>query len=126
MCDYQTIFQRGSGRIEIDVLAERCTFDGKPIPSLKVAQTLGQWLLKDLTDNTIPAEGLLSASLAVDLTLKTVTEKELKSSAVWAGGMRSLYVACKIHCSSSIVTDEREYHSSYDDYEEWPSDFRID
>ena len=125
MYDYQTISTLGSGRLSIDVLAEQCLFEGAPIPPLNISGILGRWLLNDLTANNIPAAKLYSVTLEADLKFGSVTEKERKTAAVWAGGIRSKYVTCEIHCQSAIVTDEKKYTSSYNDYEEWPSDLRV-
>src|SRR6185295_20132493 len=90
--DYEELARLGSGTLVIDLISDRCTFNGQAISTLKIVGTLGAWLVKDLTDNKIPAESLRSVNLKAELEQGRVTENHRKTATLWSGGMRSAYI----------------------------------
>jgi hypothetical protein len=129
-CGWETIFSYrdlvalGSGRLEIDVLRDECTFEGKKIEPLSISGALRAWLLDDLATNRIDHNLLqratLSASLAfssIDASARTTGGHHLSNGRVVSEGA---FYRLEIHCNSEIATDEKVYHSAYEDVEEFP------
>ena len=120
MNDHKRLSGLGCGRIGIDVLTERCTFNDSPIEALGIARELGAWFRDDLATHHIPIHSISAASLVVEFRTEPLTGRR-KAPEIWARtDPQTTYTSCHIHCESCISTDEHSYTLHLDDYEEWP------
>lgn len=126
---YRQIAELGSGTLAIDVLSERCRFNGEDIPSLSIAAELQFWFARDLADNNIQADKITSATLTADLKLGVVNKDSRVISQYYFSHGKLVdspdFFQCKIDCRSKIVTAEAEYTRAYSDIAEWPVDFAL-
>jgi hypothetical protein len=129
-CGWETIFSYrdlvalGSGRLEIDVLHDECSFEGAKIESLSIAGALRAWLLSDLAANQIDHHLLQRATLTTSLALSSI-DASARTKGGWhlANGRvieKGPFHRLQIRCNSEIATDEKTYRSSYEDVKEFP------
>lgn len=118
------LVELGSGTIRIDVLSGNCSFDGRPISQLSIAEELRLWLLEDLEANKIPIAGLTRASLEAKLSFSEIRWRDRTTNERYFNDGRPVRTdamhRCAIHCESEVATDEAVYSSEFQDVEEWP------
>lgn len=114
----------GSGTIHIDVLSGSCSFEGKTIPQLSIAEELRLWLLEDLEANHIPVAGLTGASLETKLSFSEIPWPDRIPHDKFFNDGRTARTdkvhRCAIRCCSEVATDEAVYRSDCHDIQEWP------
>ena len=119
------LVELGSGTIQIDVLSGRCSFDGRPIPQLSIAEELRLWLLADLESNEIPVAGLTRASLDAKLSFSEISWRDKRSNDQYFNDGRPVRTdtihRCAIACKSEVATNDAVYRSELEDIEEWPA-----
>jgi len=125
---YSDIEMLGSGTLSIDALTGDSTFNESPTGELNIAGELHAWLIEDCQNYDIPIEQIRHARLTAELDLSKTDWKHRTSNNHWFDENGGKIVwrkinRCVINCESSIVTDELEYKSAYDDVEEWPEGF---
>lgn len=125
---YAELVQLGSGILRIDAISGNCLFNDAQVAELNIAGELKVWLQGDLKAHNIQISDLRKAELVATLELDQKRDRERPTEVfhldqqgkpVTKGNFYSL----KIHCVSDVVTDEKTYHSSFDDLEEWPIDW---
>lgn len=119
--DHKSLNEFGSGSLEIDLLTQKCRYNGKEIEPLNIAPEIGLWLQRDLQTNRIPVEGIKKANLQAEFRIRPLVG-ERKASEIWRGNPEK-YIACDITCKCTIETDEKAYRSQRTDYEEWPENW---
>src|SRR5688572_10223093 len=130
-CGWETIFSYrqlvalGSGKLEIDVLHDECTFDGTKIEPLLISDALRAWLLNDLAANGIDHNLLQRANLTAALSLSTIdaSARTMDGHHHLANGRvisEGLFHRLEIRCNSEIATDAKIYRSVHEDVEEFP------
>ncbi len=122
---YQELELLHSGTLVIDVRTEACRFEGRDLVPLRIAGELKAWYDRELLDNRIDAGAIREAMLVAELTFGTKPcEKRKKRNVDYSSDSAYVtadhFITCDIHCSSRIITDEREYTSEYTDFEVWP------
>ena len=122
MFDYPALESLGSGELRIEVLAERCSHNGQPIPPLKIATALNVWLREDLEAHSIPVSSINEAVLVV--LFATERHRGQRQAGSWARP-KPFFVGCSLTCASTIASGPDLYRSSYQDQEEWPSPFEV-
>lgn len=125
---YNAIAELGSGVLSINVPTAKCDFNGKEIKSIHIAGELQFWFQKELADNNIPAEAVISAEVVAELEVKFIeSKKRTKASYFFSSDgkhIKSVKIyQCKIDCYSKIITNEAEYRGRSTGVEEWPEDF---
>ena len=125
---YRQLVELGSGTLSIDALSGECRFDDHPIQELTIAGALQIWLADDLKTHNISAESLQHASLAADLRLSSIRapdrvtgdfHMDKNQKPISKGSFHRL----EIRCRSEVATDEKTYHSEFDDVQEFPVDW---
>lgn len=118
------LVELGSGTIRIDVLTGNCTFEGRPISPLSIAEELRLWLSEDLEANHIPVAAVSRACLQVKLSFSKIPWSERTTNGHYFNYGRPVRTntmhRCIIRCASEVATDEAVYRSEFDDVEEWP------
>jgi hypothetical protein len=114
-----------SGTLEINALTGGCSFNGKVIDQLAIAQELKTWLQGELTTLRIPASAIRRAQLTVELSLSEVdwNERQKRTEQFYEGRkllQTEAMHSCRMKCNSVIETDEVAYSSEYNDLHEWP------
>lgn len=69
------------GRLKLDLLTRRCTLDDADIGTIGIVDRLSSWLLRQLGDARIPADGICGARVDVDYTAGEKTY--IVSGRVW-------------------------------------------
>lgn len=115
---HETLTDRGSGTLHIDVLAETATHNETALQDLSIAGELIAWFQEDLRNNRIPVECIRSATLDAELVITDLSGPR-QSPEIWNTKIRR-YLSCDIRCRSRIETDEKSYDSEMVDHEEWP------
>lgn len=114
----------GSGSLTIDVLTGQCSFEGRSIPQLRIAEELRLWLRRDLEANQIPVESIDRATLVAKLLLSEIAWDDGTTHEIWFKDGQPMHTdtmhRCAIACEAQVVTDEAVYRSELDDVEEWP------
>ena len=122
---YGDLERLGTGRLAVDVLSGRCSFDGNPIEQLSIAHELWAWLREDLSAHDIPADAVLRAELHAELELSRIglpqratreQHMDSRGKPIRTGEFHRL----RIECKSEVATDEVVYTASLSDVEEWP------
>jgi hypothetical protein len=121
---YRDLVALGSGRLEIDVLHDECSFEGRKIESLPISGALRAWLLNDLAVNRIDCTLLQRANLTASLALSSIdASARIKGGQHLANGRvisDGPFHRLEIRCKSEIATDEKIYQSAHEDVEEFP------
>jgi hypothetical protein len=129
-CDWRLIGSKpslvslGSGTLEIDTLTGKCSFEGKSIGQLTVAEEIRAWMYDDLRANGIPIKALTTAQLSVKLSFSGVLRRSgplreifyYREKAIEAGNMNR----CVMECESRVTTDGTVYRSQLTAAQEWP------
>jgi len=122
------LVQLGSGSLEINALTGGCSFDGRQIETLPIAQELQLWLVKELAEYDINPKLLTSACLKVNLSFSLVPwgEGTARAEQFFADGKEIRTTnrhRCEISCESEVVTESSVYRSTQSDIEEWPTEW---
>ena len=121
--DQKVLTQLGAGTLQINVLTQDCRHDGQSIETLGIARELHCWLTQDLAANNIPIDALRGAVLSVKFRTEPL-RGERRTPQLWTHtDEHTRYISCYLHSESRISTDDRDYTSAMDDYEEWPEDW---
>jgi hypothetical protein len=131
MFSYATLEQLGSGTLRINVLTEECFFNDTPISSLSIAATLAAWMRRELADNQIDVAALAEVSLTVQVHIRCIESHYRQTDNQYFGSnqqplISDYYTSCAMDCRSKIVTAEKTYLSTYQDYEEWPRGWTLE
>jgi len=113
----------GSGTLQIDAMAGNCTFQGKQIDRLRIAEEIRTWIRDDLTANNIPADALTNARLSVKLSFSVVPRSVPKEQIFYSAGraVRTEQMnRCLMECDSHVATNEAVYRSHRTEVQEWP------
>jgi len=121
MADYERLAELKEGEIVIDLLTERCTYNGASIAPIRMARVLQDWLEQDLSAHRIPLDQIRRAELRVSFgTDRHEGQRDLSQS--WADAT-PYFVSCSLDCSSVIATDELSYESAHQGDIEWPESY---
>ena len=117
------LVELGSGTLQIDAITGNCTFQGKQIDQLGIAEEIRAWMRDDLRANDIPADTLIDARLSVKLSFSIVPWSAPKQEVFYTEG-KTLQTEkmnrCVIECESHVTTDEDVYPSQLTEVQEWP------
>ncbi len=124
MFSYATLEHLGSGSLTLNAKTGACTFNDRPIASLRIAQALQSWMYEDFARHEIDPHEIMEAVLTAQLEIGQINAHERRTTSQYFGPNRqpfvaSLFTTCTIHCTSRVATDEMTYTSAYNDYEEW-------
>jgi hypothetical protein len=122
MFDYPVLEQLGSGTLRIDVLHEQCWHDEAPIPALSIARELNSWLREDSANHSVPFDSISQASITVHF--ETEQHRGQRKAGSWARP-KPVYVGCALSCTSTVISGEDVYTSTFHDHEEWPTPFEV-
>jgi hypothetical protein len=116
----------GSGTLEIDAITAQCSFQGKSIRQLTIAEEIRAWMHDDLATHNIPLKALTSAHLSVKLSFSVVPWSASKTEIFYSGGkaVRTEKMnRCVIECHSQVSTDKVVYRSNHTEIQNWPIDW---
>lgn len=100
--DMDTLIQLQSGKFTLDFLAKTVKLNNEPYDKdFNMLSEIADWFNKDLADNKIDANSILSATLIVDF-ISTITDGKPKSRT-------KKIIEIKLKMKSAILTDEKEY-----------------
>jgi len=121
MFDYKTLADLKGGVLKLNILSQECLHNGQKIEPLITVAGIHNWMLQDLKDNNIDASLIETAELTVKF--ETTREKgQTEQSSSWSDPT-PFFVKCKLSCKSLVRTAEKDYESSYSDFEEWPESY---
>jgi hypothetical protein len=124
MNSYEELSSLGSGKLEIDALHLKASFNGLETEALSIAHELHIWLKNDLQANNIPSDALYEAKLAIELEITRVpATKSQRSFYIGGDGMpirKGEFFKHIAQCKSTIKTDDAVYESERTHYEQWP------
>ena len=98
----------GSGRISIDFLSQRCTYDGIGLSTLGYCASFRLWLSENCLKHNIRLEDFVEARLEIQMDVKT----ERKERSGYGGWLTTRMV---FDCESRIATDEKIYTARMSD-----------
>jgi hypothetical protein len=130
-CGWRQIFSKrrlvelGSGVLVLDVLHERCAFQGAPIEPLPILAELRAWMARDLAEHRIPLDAIDQAEVEAHLTFSTIEWAEYQGSEQWflpnhAEVTSGPMYRCHMDCSSLIRSGDAIYRGARKETEEWP------
>ena len=121
MFDYKALADLKDGVLKLNILTQECLHNGQKIETLNTVSGIHKWMLQDLKENNIDPSLIETAELTVKF--ETTREKgQTEQSSSWADPT-PFFVKCKLSCNSLVSTSEKDYESSYVDFEEWPESY---
>ena len=114
--DLASFAHYGTGAYEANILTGDCSYNGNPIPSLKLCDVYQQWMHQQLDKHGVPRGGIREATLQLRIGVK---ELSLRSSF----GHRFASARFFFGCRSEIKTDEKSYVGQMSGDKEWGFDW---
>jgi len=106
--DWDTLAERGSGLLVIDLLQGLCRHNGEPIGDLHIIDVLLAWLVEDLQAHNIPLAALEEVRFEVEIVLQPP-----HSTPSGPG------IFANLECVSYIDAGEVVYTSTFEEEQEW-------
>jgi hypothetical protein len=110
--DLASFAHYGSGKYKANISTGECSYNGTPIPQLRLCRTYQEWLRTQFEKHGVRQDGIRAATLEVKVAVRDVN---LLSSY----GHRFASAHFFFECQSEIRSDEKTYVGRMDGDKEW-------